>query len=86
MISSELGPHPNDSSENLDLLATHINDQLIGRVRDFRIVASGADLILLGQARSYYAKQLAQHAAMEATGLRILENRIEVDSGAGNFF
>jgi hypothetical protein len=35
-------------------------------------------LILCGRARTYYAKQRAQHAVMEATGLPILANEIEV--------
>jgi hypothetical protein len=35
-------------------------------------------LILRGQAHTYFAKQLAQHAAMEVTELPILANEIEV--------
>jgi len=33
---------------------------------------------LRGQVHTYYAKQLAQHAVMETTGLPILANEIEV--------
>lgn len=35
-------------------------------------------LILQGCAPTYYAKQLAQHAAMKVSGLPILANNIEV--------
>jgi hypothetical protein len=36
------------------------------------------DLVLQGQAHTYYAKQLAQHALLEATRLPIRANEIEV--------
>jgi hypothetical protein len=52
--------------------------RLGGRIRDFRLVVQEAGLILRGQAHTYYAKQLAQHAVMEAMGHRILANEIEV--------
>jgi hypothetical protein len=35
-------------------------------------------VILRGHSQTYYAKQLAQQAVMEATRLRILANEIEV--------
>jgi len=35
-------------------------------------------LVLRGRAQTYYAKQLAQHAVVEAAGLPILANEIEV--------
>jgi hypothetical protein len=36
-------------------------------------------LVLRGHARTYYAKQLAQHAVMEFTKLPIRANEIEVE-------
>jgi hypothetical protein len=59
-------------------LETQVQSRLNGRVRDLRLVVRGCGLILTGQARTYYAKQLAQHAVMEATGLPILANEIQV--------
>jgi hypothetical protein len=59
-------------------LETHVQSRLNGRVRHFRLVVRGNGLILTGQARTYYAKQLAQHAVMEASALPILANEIEV--------
>jgi hypothetical protein len=51
----------------------------LGRqIREFRLAVVERGLILRGRAHTYYAKQLAQHAVMEATGLPILANEIEV--------
>jgi hypothetical protein len=52
--------------------------RLSGRVRDLRVEVAGEALILRGHARTYYAKQLAQHAVMDATDLPIRANEIEV--------
>jgi hypothetical protein len=38
----------------------------------------GGGLILRGLTTTYYAKQLAQHAVMEATAIPIVANEIEV--------
>lgn len=62
----------------VDLLEKHLQRRLIGRVRDLHVESQGQGLILRGWARTYYAKQLAQHAAMEVTGLQILANEIMV--------
>jgi len=48
------------------------------RVRRFRILVQEQGLVLQGCVSTYYAKQLAQHAAMEVSGLPILANEIEV--------
>ena len=55
--------------------------RLHGRVRDFGIIAEPEGLFLRGRARSYYAKQLAQHTVMEVTAMRIVANDIEVVCG-----
>jgi hypothetical protein len=62
----------------LEELETRVQSRLNGRVRHFRLMACGRGLILMGRAHTYYAKQLAQHAVMEATALPILVNEIEV--------
>ena len=62
----------------MEQLETHVQSRLNGRVRHFRLVVRGGRLILTGHARTYYAKQLAQHAVLEATALPILANEIEV--------
>jgi hypothetical protein len=49
------------------------------QVHDLRVAFVEGGLILRGQARTFYAKQLAQHAAMEITGLLVQANEIEVE-------
>jgi hypothetical protein len=70
----------NSTVTQADLLEALIQRRLVGRasVRDFRLVAQDQGLVLRGRASTYYAKQIAQHAAMETTGLPILANEIEV--------
>ena len=42
-----------------------------GRIRDLQVACSEGRVILRGRARTYYAKQLAQHAALDvAPGYR----------------
>lgn len=52
--------------------------RLLGRVHDLHVVLIEQTLVLRGWAHTYYAKQLAQQAAAEFSGLRILVNEIEV--------
>lgn len=61
-------------------LETLVRERLAGRahVRDLRVILLNEGLVLEGRAATYYAKQLAQHAAMVVTGLPLLANRIEV--------
>ncbi len=63
-----------------DLLEALIRRRLVGRgsVRDLRVLVRGQGLVLQGHAPTYYAKQLAQHAAAEVSGLPVLANEIEV--------
>ena len=62
----------------LDQLEAHVKCRLNGRVRDLRLLVRGHGLVLQGRARTYYAKQIAQHAVMEKTGLCIMAKEIEV--------
>ncbi len=64
--------------EDLDRIGAQVQHQLSGRLRDLRLERRGEGVVLTGRARSYYAKQLAQHAVMGATVLPILGNEIEV--------
>src|SRR5262249_524063 len=71
------------SSDATDLvrrkqLVEILQQRLRGRVRDLRGEGENQGLILQGQSTTYYAKQVAQHTAMEITGLPILANKIEV--------
>jgi hypothetical protein len=75
LCESELAPMTADMVEEL---RTQVWQRSSGRVRDFRLLVRGRGLVLQGHAPSYYAKQLVQHAIMEATSLPILANEIEV--------
>ena len=68
----------NIRDEVIDEIETHVQSVLGGRVRDFCLLVREGGLVLHGYARAYYAKQLAQHAVMEATDLPILANEIVV--------
>jgi hypothetical protein len=59
-------------------LEARIRVRLRGLVCDLTVVAREHGLVLRGRAVSYYAKQLAQHAAMNITCLPILANEIVV--------
>ncbi|HEV8060967.1 MAG TPA: hypothetical protein VGP68_13895 [Gemmataceae bacterium] len=64
--------------EYLARIEEHDRGRQTGLVRDFQLVLLEQGLVLRGHARSYYAKQLAQHAVMEATSVSIRSNEIDV--------
>ncbi len=74
------GPLP--GAAEVGHLEARVQARLMGRVRDLRLSWRGDGLVLRGRAPTYYAKQLAQHAVLEATALPIVANVIEV-CGAG---
>jgi len=68
-------PLREDTAEEL----THRLRQHLGsRLRGVRVHVRDNGLILQGVAKTYYAKQVAQHAIMRLTNLPILANEIEV--------
>jgi hypothetical protein len=64
--------------ETLVLIEERVRYRLIGLLRDFQLVFRDKGLVLRGHVHTYYAKQLAQHAVMEASSLPIRGNEIEV--------
>lgn len=64
--------------EELARIEQHVQCRLTGQMCDFRLVLDDQGLILRGRTHTYYAKQLAQQAVMEATNLSIRANEIEV--------
>lgn len=75
------GPNGVATPEEIHQLGAQVRQQLSGRLREFRLELRGRALVLRGHARTYYAKQLAQHAVMRATDFPILQNEIEVSQG-----
>jgi hypothetical protein len=64
-------------------LENRLRQVLRGRFRDLRLIARGEGIALQGQCRTYYAKQLAQQAILEATPLPLVANEIEVSKNEG---
>jgi hypothetical protein len=64
--------------ETLARIEEHVCCRLTGLLRDFQLVFRDQGLVLRGRAHTYYAKQLAQHAVMEASSLPIRANEMEV--------
>jgi len=62
----------------LKQLEAQVNARLGGRVRNLRLLLRDEGVILKGRARTYYAKQLAQHAVMQVADYLIHANEIEV--------
>lgn len=60
------------------VLEVHIVRRLHGRIRDVHVTRKDDGLVLHGRVRTYYDKQLAQHALLEAADAPLLANTIEV--------
>lgn len=68
-----------DSPETLaQQIERHVQARTGGMIRDLRVEMSGDDVVLSGRTSTYYNKQLATHAAMEAVEGFSLTNNIEV--------
>jgi hypothetical protein len=65
-------------SSKLDWLGVRLQQKLQGRGRELQLVLQEDGIVLRGFARTYHAKQLAQHALMMETEMPILANEIEV--------
>lgn len=72
-----------DAHESLRPIEERVQRGMAGQVRDFRLVLRNGGLVLLGRARTYYAKQMATQSVMAATKMPICANEIEVSSSAG---
>lgn len=75
---AERTPNLMATGPEIDRLATETGERLRGGLSGLRIEVQSGGLILRGTARSFYVKQLAQHAVMNGTRLPIVRNEIEV--------
>jgi hypothetical protein len=64
--------------ETLAQIEQHVRCRLAGLLRDFQLVFHDNGLVLRGHVHTFYAKQLTQHAVMEASSLLIRANEMEV--------
>jgi hypothetical protein len=77
--TAQLEPKAGPTREgDVELIELHLQRQLRGRVRNLRVSHGAHGLVLHGHASTYYAKQLAQHALMDATSLPLVSNEILV--------
>ena len=75
MNADLLMPPRQADQEHLECL---MQTRLGTRIRNLRVQMLPGGLVLQGRAATYYAKQLAQHAAMELATAPIVANDIEV--------
>jgi hypothetical protein len=61
-----------------ECIEARVQHVMSGRVRDFRVQIQDKGLVLQGRTRTYHARQLVRQAAMEAAGLPILADELEV--------
>jgi hypothetical protein len=66
------------TEDQVEQLQLHLQGRLRGMVFNLRVAVSDAGLILQGQSRTYYAKQMAQHVVMSDHNLPIASNEIVV--------
>ncbi len=70
-------PH-RDDPDFAERVASRVQHLMAGRVRDFRVQLHERGLVLRGRTRTYHAKQLVRQMAMEAAGMLILADEVEV--------
>jgi hypothetical protein len=75
MCTEQLGTASRGEVEQTE---AHLQSLLGSYVRNLRLEIRDGGLVLRGSAHTYYAKQLAQHAVMNSSALRIVMNEIEV--------
>ena len=67
-----------EKNDHFVRIEENIRRRLAGSVRDLNLILNDDGLVMRGCVRTYYAKQLAQHAVMQLTKLPIRANEIEV--------
>lgn len=68
----------NQEEQSLVELGYLVQSRVGGLVREVRLMRIDAGLVLQGRSRTYYGKQLAQAALLDATSLRLVANEIDV--------
>jgi hypothetical protein len=62
----------------MDRLEADVRTRLRGQVAELYVLVEEKGIRLRGRARTWYVKQLAQHAVMQASKLPLVANEIEV--------
>jgi len=74
----ELDTLPNADLNLLERIERLVRQRTTGLIRELKISALPGEIVITGRAATYYAKQLATHAALEACDHLTLTNDIEV--------
>lgn len=74
----ELDTLPNADLNLVEKIERLVRQRTSGLIRDLKIGSVPGEIILTGRATTYYAKQLATHAALDACDHLTLTNDIEV--------
>lgn len=70
---------PSTAPDLAERLEVQVARRTGGQVRDLRVIFHDDRVIMRGRSRTYHAKQIAQEAALDATGgWPVLVNEIEV--------
>jgi hypothetical protein len=67
-------------AEEIATAAAHLAKHLRGRLVDASVTVHRGGVVIRGTTKSYYVKQLAQHAVMKRVSLPIAANDIEVQA------
>lgn len=81
MTTDVLSPAPcwlDHVNEDISDLEGRLQNRFRGRIRYLQLSVENGCSVLRGQTRTFYLKQLAQHAVMELTRLPIRANEIVV--------
>ena len=73
-----MGCVQNKSSSGTANVLAKIEARTRGQVRELRVLVADEQIVIEGRARTHYAKQLAQHGAMESLSGQTIVNRIVV--------
>lgn len=66
------------TADSASTVAAKIQARTHGQVRELHVEMVDDEVVINGRARTYYAKQLAQHSAMDCLCGRAIVNRIVV--------
>lgn len=67
-------------ANEIAIASRHLVKQLRGRLRNASVSIRHGGVVIRGTTKSYYVKQLAQHAVMKRVSLPIEANEIEVQA------
>lgn len=66
-------------ADQVNMASAHLLKHLRGRLRNPRVLVRKDGIVIRGTTKSYYVKQLAQHAVRQHVSLPIAANEIVVD-------